>query len=107
MFCILKYILLKYLSMSLIFFFFFKIGSSGILRRLLQFKPGCLLTRRLQGILLTVCLKRYQPWDFPSGPVVKEPPSNAGDMGSILGPGAKIPHASRQLSPCNTVKDPV
>ena len=41
------------------------------------------------------------------GPVVKESPSNAGDMGLILGRGAKIPHASRQLSPCNTVKDPI
>ena len=26
-------------------------------------------------------------FDFPGGPVVKNPPSNAGDMGSIPGPG--------------------
>ena len=32
--------------------------------------------------------------DFPGGPVVKTSPSNAGDAGSIPGPGAKIPHAS-------------
>ena len=25
--------------------------------------------------------------DFPDGPVVKNPPANAGDMGSILGLG--------------------
>ena len=25
--------------------------------------------------------------DFPAGPVVKNPPANAGDMGSIPGPG--------------------
>ena len=25
--------------------------------------------------------------DFPCGPVVKKPIANAGDMGSILGPG--------------------
>ena len=25
--------------------------------------------------------------NFPSGPVVKNPPANAGDMGSIPGPG--------------------
>ena len=25
--------------------------------------------------------------DFPGGPVVKNPPANAGDMGSIPGPG--------------------
>ena len=33
--------------------------------------------------------------DFPGGPVVKNPTSNAGDVGSIPGRGAKIPHASR------------
>ena len=37
--------------------------------------------------------------DFPGGPVVKNPPSNAGDMGSIPGQGTKIPHAMGQLSP--------
>ena len=26
-------------------------------------------------------------WDFPGGPVVKNPPASAGDMGSIPGPG--------------------
>ena len=31
--------------------------------------------------------------DFPGGPMVKNPPSNAGDMGLILGGGAEIPHA--------------
>ena len=35
--------------------------------------------------------------DFPSGPVVKNPPSNAGDMSSIPGWGTKIPHAAGQL----------
>ena len=30
--------------------------------------------------------------DFPSGPVVKTSPSNAGGVGSIPGWGAKIPH---------------
>ena len=37
-------------------------------------------------------------WDFPGGPVVKNPPCNAGDTSSMLGPGTKIPHASGQLS---------
>ena len=32
--------------------------------------------------------------DFPSGPVVENPPSNAGDTGLIPGQEAKIPHAS-------------
>ena len=31
--------------------------------------------------------------DFPGGPVVKNPPSNAGDVGSIPGQGTKMPHA--------------
>ena len=36
--------------------------------------------------------------DFPGGPVVKNLPSNAGDAGLIPGRGAKIPHATGQLS---------
>ena len=36
--------------------------------------------------------------DFPGGPVVKNPPSNARDAGSIPGQGTKIPHATGQLS---------
>ena len=36
--------------------------------------------------------------DFPGGPVVKNPPSNAGDTSSIPGQGTKIPHATGQLS---------
>ena len=31
--------------------------------------------------------------DFPSGPVVKSLPPNAGSVGSILGQGTKVPHA--------------
>ena len=44
--------------------------------------------------------------DFPGGPVVKNPPSNAGDMGSIPGWGIKIPCASRQLSLHVATTDP-
>ena len=36
--------------------------------------------------------------DFPGGPVVKNLPSNAGDIGSIPGRGTKIPHAVGQLT---------
>ena len=39
--------------------------------------------------------------DFLGGPVVKNLPSNAGDVGSIPGGGTKIPHAMGQLSPCD------
>ena len=37
--------------------------------------------------------------DFPGGPAVKTPPSNAGVTGSISGQGDKIPHASRSKNP--------
>ena len=36
--------------------------------------------------------------DFPGGPVVKNPPCNAGDMGSIPGLRSKTPHSVERLS---------
>ena len=45
-------------------------------------------------------------WELPGGPVVGNPPSNAGDVGLIPGWGTKIPHALGQLSPQATVKSP-
>ena len=44
--------------------------------------------------------------DFPGGPVVKNPPSNAGDAGSIPGRGTRIPHAVGQLSLHATTTEP-
>ena len=38
--------------------------------------------------------------DFSVGPVVRNPPCNAGDMGSVPDWGTKIPHATGQLSLC-------
>ena len=35
--------------------------------------------------------------DFPGGPVVKNLPSNAGDVGSILGQRTRIPHAAKPM----------
>ena len=43
---------------------------------------------------------------FPGGAVVKNPPANAGDMGSDPWSG-KIPHAAEQLSPFATTTEPV
>ena len=43
--------------------------------------------------------------DFPGGAVVKNPPANAGDTGSIPGLGRFL-HATEQLSPCATTTDP-
>jgi len=37
--------------------------------------------------------------DFPDGPVVKNPPCNAEDVGSTPGQEAQIPRAEEQLSP--------
>ena len=44
--------------------------------------------------------------DFTGGPVVKNPPSSAGDMGSIPGRGTKIPHAAGQVSPVPQLLSP-
>ena len=52
--------------------------------------------------MLRLC---YLPRDFPGGPVVKNPPSNAGDVSSIPGRGIKIPHATGQLSPCMATRE--
>ena len=38
-----------------------------------------------------------------SSGAVKNPPFNAGDVGSISGQETKIPHAVGQLSPCATI----
>ena len=50
--------------------------------------------------------KNIDSWDFPRGPVVKNPSCNAGDTGSIPGWGTKIPHAVGQLSPRATTTEP-
>ena len=42
--------------------------------------------------------------EFSGGAVVKKPPSNAGDSGSILGRRTKIPHAAGELSPSTTTR---
>ena len=46
-------------------------------------------------------------WDFPGGPVVKNPSCNAEDAGLIPGRGTKIPHAEGQLSPCAATREPL
>ena len=44
-------------------------------------------------------------WDSPGGPVVKNPPSNARDVGLIPGLGTKIPHAVGQLGSCAATRE--
>ena len=43
--------------------------------------------------------------DFPGGTLVKNLPSNAGDVGSIPRWGTKIPPATGQLNPCATATE--
>ena len=52
------------------------------------------------------------PWDFPGGAVVENPPANAGDTGSIPGPGrshmprSNSARAPQLLSLCSRVREP-
>ena len=43
-------------------------------------------------------------WNSPDGPVAKNPPSNAGDMGLIPGQGTKSLHTMGQPNPSATTK---
>ena len=48
-----------------------------------------------------------QVTDFPGGWVIKNPPTNAEDRGSVPSLGTKIPHAAEQLSLWATATEPV
>ena len=60
-----------------------------------------------EGVKIDVCIKpaafnwrsRLHSLDFPGGPVVKNLPSSAGDVGSIPGRVTKIPRGTEKLSP--------
>ena len=43
--------------------------------------------------------------DFPGSPVVKNPPCNAGDVGSVSVQWSNIPHTTGQLSPGVTARE--
>ena len=51
--------------------------------------------------------EHYINRDFPGDPVVKNPPSDAGNLGLIPGLGNKIPHAMGHLSPWNAIAKPM
>ena len=53
----------------------------------------------------TAEIEKCLPWDFPGVPVVKNPPFNAGDTGSIPGRGTKTPHTVGRLNPCTTTRE--
>ena len=50
--------------------------------------------------------KKKKPGNISGGPVVKNPPCNAGDVGSVPGQGTKIPHAVKEPSPQATTPEP-
>ena len=54
---------------------------------------------------MQVIMKRGENGDFPGGPVVKNPPSNARDGGLIPGGVTKSPRAAGHLSPCATTTE--
>ena len=66
-------------------------------------------TNSLQSLLsLTLYywnLLKYPPLGHLCSPVVKKPPTNAGDTGSIPGQGTKIPHVVGQVSPCAATRE--
>ena len=53
---------------------------------------------------INLSCEKCTPRDFPGGLVVKNPPSEAGDMGSIPARGTKVPCATWQLSLCATTR---
>ena len=55
----------------------------------------------MEVIKVSIQIKKIRSTDFPGGPVVKNLPASAGDMGSDPWSG-KSPHAMEQLSPHST-----
>ena len=53
-----------------------------------------------------VSFQKIMFWNFPGGSGVKNPPSNAGDIGSIPGWEIRIPPAPVQLNPCAPTTEP-
>ena len=65
-----------------------------------------LLTMKYRNSLSKKRVSRKWLRDFLGGPVVKNPPANAGDAGSNPGWGAGIPHAVGHLSLHATMREP-
>ena len=59
----------------------------------------CLLTNCLASLCLSFLTFKMLVAEFPGGPVIKNPPSRAGDTVWTLLVELKIPHAAGQLSP--------
>ena len=62
-----------------VLYFHIDINSSNFFKQIFQL--GVIL------IVLKYLMLKRKSWDFPGGPLVKNLPANAGDTGSIPGPG--------------------
>ena len=71
-------------------------------------EAASICTYRIHGDSVHRCLHQncFTLGDFPGSLVVKNPPCNAGDVGSISAWGTKIPHAMGQLSRCVATTEP-
>ena len=72
--------------------------STPLISKEMQIKT----TVRYHPTFLRMAAIKKQNRDFFSGPVVKNLPPNAGEVGSIPGRGTKIPQATGQLSRSTT-----
>ena len=70
------------------------------------FTQGKAVERMKYNINTGFYLKITNNQDFRGGPVVKNPPSNTGEAGSIPGWGTKVQHAMGQLSPRAATTEP-
>ena len=69
----------------------------------------CLSTvdRKISGKPARIDKNSATPSGTSRGPVVKNPPSNARDMGLIPGWGTETPHPMEQLSLCMATTEPM
>ena len=68
---------------------------------MLLINAGCKCVSRIRAMTITVLKIKAQ--DFAGGPVVKNPPANAEDTGSIPGPR----RSHMQQGPCTTNAEPM
>lgn len=68
------------------------LGSFSFRNRKFRSAEGC------RGGATTCLVQQIQSWNFPGGLLVKNPPSNGEDAGSIPGLGTKILHTTGQLN---------
>ena len=71
----------------------------------MQRKQHCGNTVKMK--IFTKHCRKFTLGDIPGGPEINNPPASAGDMGSIPGPGTKIPHALEQRNLCATTTEPM